>query len=182
MKRVRVDMRDTATAGAEGVFGQGFGAQVPMAAPAHGAPASRDAKSPRGWLSIAGRIVRNAVIAVALMTLVPVGLTVVRGDRLARMVYDSNANTSARIAATEPVRSYRLPVDPSITPIQAGLALNAMQQRREPVAGFTPIEPPFTTPKTRTAFDEWIVIAVIGFVVVAVLALAIMPRACLGMY
>jgi hypothetical protein len=46
----------------------------------------------------------------------------------------------------------------------------------------TPIEPPFTTPKTRTALDEWIVIAVIGFVVVAALALVIVPRTCLGMY
>jgi hypothetical protein len=142
MKDVRFGMRDAAAAGADSVFDQGFGAQVPMAAPTHSTPVPREAKTPFGWLSLAGRIVRNAVIAVALMTLVPIGLTVVRGDRLARMAYDSNANTSARIAATEPVRPYRLPVDPTITPMQAGLALNALQQRREPVAGFTPIEPP----------------------------------------
>ena len=134
-------MRDAATPGAEGVFGQGFSASMPIPAPAHGAPVSGEAKTPRSWLSLAGRVMRNAVIAVALMTLVPIGLTVVRGDRLARMVFNSGANTAARVSAADPVRPYRMPVDPAITPMQAGLALNALQQHREPVAGFTPIEP-----------------------------------------
>jgi hypothetical protein len=141
MKRTRLDMHDAVTAGAGNVFGQDVGASMPMPAPAHGAPLSREGKTPRSWLSLAGRIVRNAAIAVALMTLVPIGLTVVRGDRLARMAYNAGANTAARVSAADPVRPYRLPVDPSITPMQAGLALNALQQHREPVPGFTPIEP-----------------------------------------
>lgn len=141
MKRTRLDIHDAATAGAEGVFGQGVGASMPMPAPAPATPVSRETRTPQSWLSLAGRIVRNAVIAVALMTFVPIGLTVLRGDRLARMVFNAGANTAARVAATDAVRPYRVPVDPSITPTQAGLALNALQQHREPVPGFTPIEP-----------------------------------------
>ena len=101
-----------------------------------------DGTRPRTAWSLAARLVRNAAVAVALMTLVPIALVAVRGDSLARSLYQWNTNATARVAAIDGVRSFRLPADRSITPIQAGLALNALLPSRTKSRGFDLVEAP----------------------------------------
>lgn len=140
MRDARIDVRDVGSAGSAGAFAPGLEGQLPMPAPKHAA-VSPEAKPRRSWMSLAGRIVRNAAIGVAIMTLVPVGLVVARGDHVARILYDASYNITPKLAAVEPVRSFALPADGSITPMQAGMALNALQQHRAASPGFTAIEP-----------------------------------------
>ena len=76
------------------------------------------------WLGTSLRIVRNAAIAVALMAMVPIGMVAYNGDVVWRQ--DFGANTKAQTAIAERARSFALPKDPSITPMQAGQAFNAL--------------------------------------------------------
>lgn len=139
----RVDVHELDARGAAANFiANGGGGTAPVPADRRAASVARDAAAPRSWWTFAARVVRNAVVAVAVMALVPIGLVAVRGDHLARALYQSNTNIAARIAAVERVRSFRLPGDASITPMQAGAALNALQPSRVQSSGFETIEPP----------------------------------------
>lgn len=122
-----------------GFFGMREDAQLPV--PSSPAPelTGAPARARRSWLGIALRIGRDALIAVALMATVPIGIVAFTGDRV--WVYTSwNVNTRERIAQSDAARPLALPKDPSITPMQAGLAFNALQQKTE-VKGFPMIEP-----------------------------------------
>jgi hypothetical protein len=69
--------------------------------------------------------VRNAAIAVLLMTTVPIGIVALNGPRVwAWRTW--GLNTSERVARAELSRPLLLPRDPSITPMQAGLAFSAL--------------------------------------------------------
>ncbi len=128
MDQTRIDSRD---ASAAGLFGAREEAQVP--AHAHGyAPyvAQETARVRRSWLGITVRLVRNAAIAVAIMTMVPIGIVAVNGARIWNGG-SFGASTRARVAQAERVRSLKLPADPSITPMQAGRAFNALQPVRD---------------------------------------------------
>ena len=122
-----------------GFFGVREEAQLPVpASPAPGL-AGAPVRARRSWLAIALRIGRDALIAVALMTTVPIGIVAVTGNRV--WVYASwNTNVRARIAQSAGARPLALPKDPSITPMQAGLAFNALQEKVE-AKGFPMIEP-----------------------------------------
>ena len=76
------------------------------------------------WFGASLRIVRNAAIAVALMAMVPIGMVAYNGDVVWRQ--DFGANTKEKTAVAERARSFALPKDPSITPMQAGQAFNAL--------------------------------------------------------
>lgn len=102
--------------------------------------ASGKGRAKRSWLSVAVRIVRDAAVAVAFMTLVPIAVVGFRGENA--WGYGNFGNSiRAKLALSDASRSLVLPKDPSITPMMAGLAFNALQPRREPGA-FPFIEPP----------------------------------------
>ena len=128
MDQTRIDSRD---ASAAGLFGVREEAQLP--AHAHGyAPyvAQEPARVRRSWLGVTVRLVRNAAIAVAIMAMVPIGIVAFNGPRIWNGG-SFGASTRARVAQAERVRSLKLPADPSITPMQAGRAFNALQPVRE---------------------------------------------------
>lgn len=140
MERPRIDLREPNLAGA-GSLGIPADGQLPVAASAHSTRVAGVAKSPRSWLRLGARVLRNALMAVAVMTLVPNALVAVQGDYLAKMLYEQNMNVRARTANVQPVRSFALPKDPAITPTQAGAALNVLQYRPIEVPGYKLIEP-----------------------------------------
>ncbi|MEP6730334.1 MAG: hypothetical protein ABJE10_06840, partial [bacterium] len=140
MKHVRIDVRDAAPAGASGALGAGLESHLPASVNAHSAATvTRETKSRRSWLTGGLRLVRNAAIAVAIMTLIPVSAVMLSGSRLSRVL--AYNYTSKRAIAAAPMRAFTLSADLSITPMQAGLAFNALQESRKVVPGFPAIEP-----------------------------------------
>jgi hypothetical protein len=136
----RIDVRELGANGAAGAFAASVGAALPdhaRRAPVVG----QETGAPRSWWKLAACVVRDAVAAVAIMMLVPIGVVSVQGDYLARMLYRTHSNTFARVAVAERVRPFRLPADPSITPMQAGLALNRLQANRATSPGFELLAP-----------------------------------------
>ncbi len=101
------------------------GAAVPVRTPdVTGAVEAPTARRRTSWVGTSLRIVRNAAIAVALMAMVPIGMVAWNGDLVWRQDY--GANTKAKTAVAERARSFALPRDPSITPMQAGQAFDAL--------------------------------------------------------
>ena len=101
------------------------------------------------------RVVRDAAIAAALMASVPIVLVATRGEHVWRMGNYTN-HARSRIAQAELSRSFALPADLSITPMQAGLAFEALQPTRES-KGFPATEiasRPEATWKTATLTPE----------------------------
>ncbi len=139
MDRIRIDVRDTVSS-APGGFGAA--AQVPATIQQPGRVAGDAPKPKRSWWSTAVRLVRNAAIAVAVMTLVPITYVVLDGGRFASVIQFDNSHE--RILSSNPVRPWRLATDPSITPMQAGEAFNALQHTRKETPGF-----PMKVPQAR---------------------------------
>ena len=139
MSHPRIDVRELSAPNVSGLCGGVLHGAASLAARTPTSPSVPDAAASRSWWSRGLRLVRNAAIAVMVMTLVPVGLVSWQGDTVARILYRSNIVD--RAAMVEPVRSLRLPSDPSITPLQAGIALNALQPIRIKVRGFETISP-----------------------------------------
>ncbi|MEP6992800.1 MAG: hypothetical protein ABJA80_17825 [bacterium] len=81
-------------------------------------------------VAIAVRILRDAFIAVALMATVPIGIVAFNGNRVWQGGFA--ANTTARVNQSEAARPLALARDPSITPLAAGLAFNALQPAAKP--------------------------------------------------
>lgn len=136
MNQIRIETQGARPAG---FFGVREDAQLPVSSSAASAVSGTSVRARRSWLGVALRIGRDALIAVALMATVPIGIVAVTGDRV--WVYARwNAQTRGRIAQSDAVRPLALPKDPSITPMQAGLALNALQPKDEG-KGFPMIEP-----------------------------------------
>ncbi|MEO8623212.1 MAG: hypothetical protein ABI625_19200, partial [bacterium] len=122
MDRTRTASRNDAA----GLFGIGEAAQVPAHRGDY-APSAPEAptRARRGWLSAAVRLVRNAAIAVLVMTAVPVGIVALNGARVWSW-RTWGLNTNERVARVELLRPLLIPKDPSITPLQAGLAFSAL--------------------------------------------------------
>ena len=143
MTRQRVDSLDPAFAGA---FGAGEEGATPARSEHAASPAAVEpARHRRSWLGIALRIVRDAAIAVALMTMVPIALVAIKGDYFWRF-NDMGVSTQARLKLMERVRPFALPSDPSITPMQAGLAFAALQSPPKDPGVFV-INEPVVRPK-----------------------------------
>ena len=112
-------------------FAAGMGAQLPMHARSGAVRDVREASTKRSWWRPVLRVVRNAFIAAVAMAAVPLVVVVVRGDRVADSMYSWNANARARThVLSSRLRSFGVASDPSITPMQAGIALNDLQYRR----------------------------------------------------
>ena len=149
MRHPRISVREPVVPNLSGILDDALHGAASLA-PAPGRASAPDTGTSRSWWVRGLRLVRNAAIAVAMMTLVPVGLVAWNGDRLARVIYP--ASIASRAAMVEPVRSLRLPADPSITPMQAGIALNILQPVSTGVRGFETISPPLRPAATwRTA-------------------------------
>ncbi|HEX6598253.1 MAG TPA: hypothetical protein VF034_02955 [Gemmatimonadaceae bacterium] len=116
-------------------------AQVPMPVQGDTARVARVQKKGRSLLAGTVRLLRNALIGAVAMAVVPLAVVAVRGDHLATMLYRSNTNTSARMHVTQPLRAFVVERDPSITPMRAGAALNALQYRRPTNGEFQAIVP-----------------------------------------
>ncbi len=138
---------------------EGFGARLDGPMPMKASPGAmrveREATARRPWWTPVVRVLRNALIAVVAMAVVPLAVVSVRGDYLARQLYGGNMNVRERVmVVAQPVREFAVAPDPSITPMQAGIALNALQYRR-PESG------EFAVNKPATLFDRpWRVNAV----------------------
>jgi len=135
----KIDVRELGTNGAAGAF-TNAGAVMPAHA-LHTPVTVQDTAAPRAWWRVAARIVRNAAAAVAIMALVPIGLVATLGNGFAYNLYRTNTNIAARVSAIDRVRTFRLPSDRSISPMQAGLALNRLQPNRVTSPGFELLAP-----------------------------------------
>ena len=118
----------------ERVAGEWFGAplegQVPVRASGGGTAAARDGaepSTPSRWLRRIGRVLRDAAIVVAICAMVPIGLTTFVGPRILGVGVNVMENTRAKLANGELARHLAPAKDPSITPMQAGEALAALQ-------------------------------------------------------
>ena len=97
-------------------------------------------KRRRSWLRIGLRIVRDAAIAVGLMAMVPIALVAIKGGYFWR-IGDVGVNTEVRLKLMERVRPFGLAADPSITPMDAGLAFAALQSPPKSPGAFVINEP-----------------------------------------
>jgi len=139
MRQPWVGVREPAIA--EG-FGIPLDAKVPVPASAGASSLAARTAPKRAWWSVGARIVRNAIVAALAMALVPLATVAVRGDHLATALYSANSNTRARVLTiAEPLRAFGVARDASITPLQAGTALNSLRYRHSTSTVFTVIEP-----------------------------------------
>jgi hypothetical protein len=139
MSHPRIGVREPVVPNLSGILDGALHEAASLAARAPASASAPDTGTSRSWWGRGLRLVRNAAIAVAVLTLVPVGLVAWNGDRLARAIYP--ASIADRAAMVEPVRSLRLPADPAITPMQAGIALNILQPVSAEVRSFETISP-----------------------------------------
>lgn len=126
-------------------FGAGHASAVPAPLPdrapigpasgvASAAPgASWQAAGLRGLL----RVLRNAAIAVGLLTLVPVALVAIRRDDLMQ-VFTWSQRVRERVLLSDRVRFMALPKDQSVTPVVAGRVLASLssEPRKDRPGGF----------------------------------------------
>ena len=136
MSQVRIDIRELDAGTAAGAFHESHHERAPLAVHTSALPRLTEATPRQVWLRRGLRVIRNAAIAVAVMTLVPIGFVMVRGDRLTRAMFYGHDDLVAKVRLVDAARPLRLATVSSITPMQAGLALNAMQPIRVKVAGF----------------------------------------------
>lgn len=122
-------------------FGMPQADQVPMRAGGDAARVAKVQGTGRSVLAFTARLLRNALIGALAMAVVPLAVVAVRGDHLTTALYRQHANTSARMLVTRPMRGFIVASDPSITPMQAGVALNALQYRRPAIGEFQAIAP-----------------------------------------
>ena len=111
---------------ANGWFGAPQEGQVPArAAPGGGAAATGGAELSAGsrWLRRIARVLRDALLAVAIMAMVPIGLVSITQGYIWGMNF---GNTRARLAQVEPTRAFAPLRNAAVTPMQAGLALAAL--------------------------------------------------------
>jgi hypothetical protein len=160
MQRVRMDDRTVDAGGAAGTPHARFEQLSLERRSEHGLAREVDGAAWRKWLRRGARLLRNAAVAVALMALVPIAIVAVQGDRFARLLDGGNWNMHERVAIAERMRPLGLSNDPSITPMQAGLALSALQRQSTTAPGFEPIQvrvrPAFSWRSTTIAPDMFV--------------------------
>ncbi len=126
-----MDRVGTAPSAAGTAFGIGEEGVLPVRG-SESAVTQPEARAKKSWIGVAVRMVRNAAIAVALMTLVPATLITVNGSKVWRMA-QYGANTRVKTVIAERARPLMLPRDASITPSRAGEAFAMLQlQRKDP--------------------------------------------------
>ncbi len=90
-----------------------------------GSTAEVSGSGTRDWLRVALRFIRDAVIGIALLASVPI----VTVARVGNTAWRNDVNTRVKIVAANRLRSLARAHDASITPGQAGAALNALGGR-----------------------------------------------------
>ena len=135
MRPVRLD-----PAAEAGFAGAPHDAAMPVPLGRHAVSGLPDTVRPRRSIpGIALRIVRDALIAVAFMAVVPIGIVALRGPALMQMGSFSEY-VHRGVVRNDVFRSLALPRDPSITPAQAGRAFAAIQPVKSG-QGFRAIQP-----------------------------------------
>jgi hypothetical protein len=123
MDQVRVDAQGVASG-----FGVPDEGSLPMRRDV-GVIERTQAARARPWISRVLDLARNVAIAVALMTILPVTVVSNNGDKLWRRSYWAG-NAQSKMLIAEVNRPLELPKDPSITPMEAGLAFAALEPPR----------------------------------------------------
>ncbi|MES2179947.1 MAG: hypothetical protein V4550_18950 [Gemmatimonadota bacterium] len=83
-----------------------------------------------------------ATVVVIIPMLVPFGLVGVLGERFGAYMQPRYTNTDERLNRADAMRRFALPKDPSIAPLQAGLAFNALQPADTRKSAFSLVELP----------------------------------------
>lgn len=119
---------------AAGWFGAPQEGQVPVRAATGGsATAGREDDLPAGsrWLRRIGRVLRDAIIGVAILAMVPIGLVSLSNGA----IWGNNAylsNTRIRLRQFNPVRPFAVAKDARVSAAEAGHALAALQPEPAP--------------------------------------------------
>ncbi len=138
MDRIRIDVRGVV--GAHSGDFAAAAAQLPIPSPIGGRVAGNAAKPRPSWWSRGLHTIRNAAIAVAVMTLIPIAVTAVLGDNLGGVMRFDYVRS--RVDAASGMRPWKIATDLSITPMQAGEAFNALQHSPKEAPGFPRRAPP----------------------------------------
>lgn len=88
--------------------------------------------SQRAWWHSAIRFVRDAVIGVALLTSVPLAVIGVRGANVTPSLA-SITDMRERLDDAARLRALKAPIDASVTPLDAGIALHRVHAHRSPI-------------------------------------------------
>jgi hypothetical protein len=129
MQRMQLDSKELLT---NGVLGAASARNIPAHATSHGTAAApgtshvSPTKSARGWLRAASRFARNAAIGLVAISALPLAVIVWRHSQ---PVHDNVTGIAGQLADIDHMRSLRIAADPSITPMQAGMAFRALQLR-----------------------------------------------------
>lgn len=132
-------------------FGAPREGQLPVRAEAGGTSAAAggdEMSTGSRWLRRIARVLRDAVIAVAVMAMVPIGLVTVANGYAWRQSFGFS-NTRARLTQAEATRPFALPRNARVTPMQAGLALAALN----PISATSPTFP--LRPVSDRAVRPW---------------------------
>ncbi len=147
----RIEVKDAASAG-------WFDAREEARMPVRGAARERNAEPAAAsdgaageggahlWVRRARRIVFDLAIVVGVLTALPVLAVSLANGYFWRSVYDVS-NARERIRATEASRPFTVPVDPSITAVQAGRSYFALQ--------YVAPRPEFPTQNVTRAAPAW---------------------------
>ena len=123
---MRLDSKENLGAGWSGVREERELPQRYAGAGLEGAGAESGSSESRGWRRIALRFVRDAAIGIAFLAMVPIVTVALVGNTASR----DYGNTRVKIVAANRLRALANTHDASITPGQAGAALNALGSRR----------------------------------------------------
>ncbi len=116
--------------------------QVPMSANVAPSRVARQVAAQRWWWAPILRILGNAVIAAVAMAVIPLATVGVRGNHVATTLYSWDAGVGERMRViAQPARGFGMTPHPSITPMDAGLALMFLQYSHSENSEFVSIEP-----------------------------------------
>ncbi len=123
-----MDRTRTAQQGLGEAFGVGSAAHLPIAV--RGGPGIARVSVPQDKRSVRSGVLgvlRNALVAVAFMALLPIGLVGTLGPHVWQSL-DFERGVFARVKESDVVRPFMLPKDASITPMMAGVALHVLEE------------------------------------------------------
>lgn len=121
----RAEVKDARTFGWAGAAEEGH---VPVRADGAGAPSRAGSESgSRRWLRIGRRVLSDLAIVLAAMTAIPVLAVVAPRSRFWTSTETLNRSQSM-VRLRDAARPFTIPSDPSISPLDAGMALAAIDQ------------------------------------------------------
>jgi hypothetical protein len=116
-----------------------------------GSPAQVSGSRTRDWRRIALRFIRDAAVGIAVLAMIPIATVALVGD----MRWSNYDNSRARIVEVNRLRPLAITRDASISPVQAGAALNALGGRPGSVTfPVVKVSPPVLPWNTLTVTSE----------------------------